>query len=451
MYFKRIFSKGLAHYSYMVGDGNEIAVIDPRRDVQVYIDEAAKENKRITHIFETHRNEDIISGSIELSEATGAEVHISKYEDLEYVYGNKIGEEDVFEMGNLKIVPIHTPGHTKGHLSYLVKVKGNNFAVFTGDCLFYGDIGRTDFYGEDYLEEMTGKMYDSIYNKLFKLGDEVAVYPAHGPGSACGGSIDSREVSTIGYERKHNDAVKADSKKEFIEKNGYMRMKPPYFEYIEVANIKGAEKLGNAVKLNPVAISEIDKDDWNSIIDIRPANSHIAKRIPKTVNLHQAVLSGYLGWMKCQDEEIYLLSDGIDYESLEEMYWSLRRMGYDNIKGILGNGSIHSMMTQNFQFEKLSEVSPSEYLDYMKENSENAVTIDVRKEKEMSEEDNVINRINLPLETLSDSLDKVPEGKKLFTVCNSGNKATVALSVLKAAGIEASVIYGGTIALNKLK
>jgi len=189
MFFKKIETEGLAHYSYMIGDGNDIAVIDPMRDVEIYMHEARKAGMRITHIFETHRNEDFIIGSMELADKTGATIYISGHEDLGHVYGEKIHDGFQLDLGKITIKAIHTPGHTLGHMSYGVYEEGleRAYMVFTGDCLFMGDFGRTDFYGEENLEKMTGLLYDSIFEKLLPMGDHVLLCPAHGACRKCTG------------------------------------------------------------------------------------------------------------------------------------------------------------------------------------------------------------------------------------------------------------------------
>jgi len=251
MYFKKIETQGIAHYSYMVGDEDFIAVIDPVRDVGIYMQEARKAGMRIKYILETHRNEDYVSGARELSEKTEAPIYVSGHEDLGYVFGEKIEDGFELEIGKVKLKAIHTPGHTIGHLSYALyeRDKLNPYMVFTGDCLFMGDAGRTDFYGKSNLEKMTGLLYDSIFEKLLPLGDEVLMFPAHGAGSACGESMDERPFSTIGYERRHNKLLQVDSKGQFIDDFAKMRIKPRYFEKMEELNVKGADFVGQDIVL----------------------------------------------------------------------------------------------------------------------------------------------------------------------------------------------------------
>ena len=199
MIFRRFVSEGLAHYSYLIGDQDRAAVIDPRRDCGEIIEAAVAGGMAITHVLETHRNEDYVTGSIELSSRTGAVVLHSAHDDLPYQYGEPIREGDSIQIGRLRLVALHTPGHTPGHMSYvLYEASGAPWMVFTGDTLFAGEVGRTDFLGVENLDKMTGLLYDSLFDKILPLGDGVIVCPAHGAGSVCGSGIADRFWTTVG-------------------------------------------------------------------------------------------------------------------------------------------------------------------------------------------------------------------------------------------------------------
>ncbi|MGD8967376.1 MAG: MBL fold metallo-hydrolase, partial [Anaerolineae bacterium] len=230
MLFERFESAGLAHYSYLIGDGTQAVVIDPRRDVEVYVDRATRAGMRISHVLETHRNEDYVIGSRELVAATGATVLRSGEGDLSYGYGESIYDGDTLTVGRLELKALHTPGHALGHMSYLLRdPEGKPWVVFTGDALFAGDVGRTDFYGPDQLDEMTGLLYDSLFHKILPLGDGVIVCPAHGSGSACGSAIAERTWTTIGLERKHNPRLQYTEKDAFVARVGRTLEYPLYF------------------------------------------------------------------------------------------------------------------------------------------------------------------------------------------------------------------------------
>ncbi len=275
MFFRQFITNGLMQFSYMIGNGGEAFVIDPIYDIDLYLQTAQEENLQIAHVFETHRNEDMLSGGKQLAEAAGAMIHRSKYEDPGYQYGNPIGEEDVFELPEgLVLKPLHTPGHTLGHLCYVLEVNNSPYLVFTGDTLFFGGVGRTDFYGEDALEEMTAKLHHSIYQKLAPLGPHVAVMPAHGSGSACGAGMDKRPCSTIGFELK-NSPVLSENLEEFLKINAKMLHKNPAFNLMEVRNLEGG-----GVSCLP-QLRSLDKAPKDAVIvDLRERKSYLSAHLP---------------------------------------------------------------------------------------------------------------------------------------------------------------------------
>jgi hydroxyacylglutathione hydrolase len=198
MFLETIRSEGLSHLSYILGDGNEAAVIDPRRDAKIYQEIAYRQGARITHIFETHRNEDYVTGSLELARLTDAKIHHGQA--MQFEFGQPVADGDSFHIGHIRLDVLETPGHTLEHISLSLTDTASGegpVAVFTGDTLFIGDVGRTDFY-PDRAEEVAGMLYDSLHDKLLPLGDHVILYPAHGVGSVCGSGMANREFSTLG-------------------------------------------------------------------------------------------------------------------------------------------------------------------------------------------------------------------------------------------------------------
>ena len=233
MILEKILSEGLAHRSYFIGSDSQVAIIDPRRDIDIYLDLIQERNLSLSYIFETHRNEDYLVGSLDLARMTGAEICHGSQGD--FAYGRGVKEGDRFPLGSLEIEVRETPGHTKESISLVVRdrsISDDALLIFTGDALFAGDVGRTDFY-PDQMEEMAGTLYDSIWNRILILGDWVAVYPAHGEGSACGEAISDLEITTTGYERKNNPLLQ-------MNKETFVRYKvrehhyyPPYFHQME--------------------------------------------------------------------------------------------------------------------------------------------------------------------------------------------------------------------------
>jgi len=243
--FERVKSEGIAHISYFIGSGNSAAVIDPRRDCQIYVDLAQKHGLKIKYIFETHRNEDYAIGSIELKNMTGAEIYHGR--GLDWKYGNTIDDGHEFRVGKLRITAMATPGHTDESMSYVLTDMSSGNApimVFTGDTLFVGDVGRTDFGGLDNAQRMASNQYDSIFKKILPLGDGVILCPAHGAGSVCGSHIADRDESTLGIERLQNPMLQM-GKDDFIRFKKAQKLEmPSYFRQMEKYNIEGAPLLG---------------------------------------------------------------------------------------------------------------------------------------------------------------------------------------------------------------
>jgi len=442
MFFKKIETEGLAHYSYMIGDGNEIAVIDPMRDVEVYMHEARKAGMRIKYIFETHRNEDFIIGSIELAEKTGATIYISGHEELGHVYGEKIQDGFRIDLGKITLEAIHTPGHTLGHMSYGVFEEGleKAYMVFTGDCLFMGDLGRTDFYGEENLEKMTGLLYESIFEKLLPMGDHVLLCPAHGAGSACGLAMDDRPYSTLGYEKVTNKLLQVSSKEAFIKKFGEMRIIPRYFKRMEVLNVEGADFVGNEVVLHALTVDEVAKMKEDVLlIDARTKEGFIGGHIPGSIYLPKGNLTAFLGAIYAPDVKLAFIIDGLMGE-MEEIYWYCRRTGFDNIVGYLPD-SIEMWQENGHEVDQLATISAKAYKEMPK--GDDFILLDIRDYNEVEEEDPDKNKESIPLKSLYQNLDQLNKEKKIYILCGSGNRATTAAAYLNVRGYDVVVITGG--------
>lgn len=446
MYFKKIESKGLAHFSYIIGDGNEAAIIDPRRDVEEYLDSTRREGLKIKYIFETHRNEDYIVGSKELGIKSGAKIFISGHEDLGYEYGEEIFDGQTFEIGSLTIKAIHTPGHTLGHLSYALYEKDEDMPlmVFTGDSLFIGDLGRTDFYGEENLEKMTGMLYDSVMEKLFPLGDGVLVFPAHGAGSACGDNMADRPFSTLGYEKRSNPSLQVSSREEFIEKFASMRIKPRYFDKMEVFNVKGAPFIHGQIALSAVDLKEVEENGY-VILDCRSKEAFWGGHIPGSNFISAPNFSRYAGSIFELDTPLVLNLISSDKCTLDELYWMCRRVGFDNVKGYLKEG-VNSLMDLDRSSVRFPTISPEDFIELEGDH----ILLDVRLPGAEVGEKLQKNWINIPLQVLYKNLDKLDKNKKIYVLCGSSERATTGAAFLKNEGYDPVVITGGYLALEPL-
>lgn len=436
MFFKAVFTESLAHYSYVLGDKDELIVIDPRRDVDVYLDIARKEEMKITKIFETHRNEDYLVGSTALASLCGAKVYISAHEDLEYEYGEKVSDNDEFSIGSFKIKALHTPGHTLGHMSYVVYLKEKPYMIFSGDSLFYGEIGRMDFYGEENLTTMGEHLYDSIFNKILPLGDHVLLYPAHGAGSACGENIEKRPATTIGYERKFNPKLQVKDVNEFIQKNAKMLFKPPYFEYMEQMNLKKTHSLdcNPNLKIKYPADLDIKKD---CVIDIRSQDAFNNKHIKNALFIPKDYIISFLNWLVDRESDICFITDQRSNEDLNNLYQNLRRIGFTGNLSFLADG----MKLWNKAEKETSSLETITHSEFERIKDE-VFILDVRKMSEVKEK-NPLYDLRISTEEIKDRYLELPKNKDIVVICPTGIRSNMVASFLKLKDIESKVLLGG--------
>ncbi len=440
MFFKKIVTEGLEQFSYMGGDGGAAFVIDPRWDVEIYLQEASKAGLRITHVFETHRHEDILSGGKALAQATGAIFYRSKYEKGIYAYGTGTGEGERFSFGEkLTVEPLHTPGHTLGHLAYVLKLEGTPFAVCTGDCLFYGSVGRTDFYGEERLEETTSLLHDSIYTKLASLGEEIIILPAHGAGSACGNDLESREFSTLHYEMRHNKALSR-NKQKFLAMNAKTYPKNPGFVRMEEENeVGGGTLLAEGV---PV----VGKDTKAQIVDLRDRRAYFGGHLLGSLHIPAGVLATWAGWMLSPKDPVVLLAEGFSEEQKENAWRTLLRTGFA-VQGALPKELLDKAEVGGKPLQALGHITAPDYLKVFKERG-SAKTLDVRLPAEYKDTDPILNRVHIPIQELRDRIEEVPTEETLYVLCGSGQRAAIAASYVQLKkGIMPLVIEGGGKAL----
>jgi len=316
---------------------DDAVVIDPRRDCEVYIDSARREEVKIKYIFETHRNEDYVIGSIELSNLTRADIFHGP--GLNWGYGNTLHNGNVFHIGNLKLTALHTPGHTDESMSYVLAESEESVLVFTGDALFVGDVGRTDFYGPEEAPGLAGALYDSIFNKILPLGDGVILCPAHGAGSVCGGKISARDESTIGIERTQNPVLQLKNREDFIEyKVSEHHERPPYFRQMEKYNLGGPPLLGRLPIPSPRTPIEFkeEMERGATVVDARTPSAFGGAHIKGSYSIWLEGLPAYAGWVLTYEKPILLVLECSDHLDTAVRY--LVRIGYDNIVGYLRGG-----------------------------------------------------------------------------------------------------------------
>ncbi|MEM2107825.1 MAG: MBL fold metallo-hydrolase [Candidatus Bathyarchaeia archaeon] len=431
MKFKILKSEIVSHLSYMISSKNEAAVIDPRRDCEKYLETARKWETKIKYIFETHRNEDYVIGSLELANATGAQVYHGP--GLDWAYGKTIEDGQEFAIGSLKIVSLHTPGHSPESTCYVLfdNETGNQpVMVFTGDTLFVGDVGRTDFLGNNMTPVMSEKLYKSLFEKLLPLGDGVIVLPAHGAGSVCGGKISEREISTIGIEKATNPMLQL-SKEQFVATKAAERHEtPPYFKKMEQYNLLGPPISASISKLRPLKPSEFNDKmkEGAYIVDIRTPAAFGAAHIPGSYSLPPSRLS-MAGWVLPYDKPILIVADNIELVDFVER--SLYRIGYDNVEGYLANG-FESWYKENLPVAKLGLATVDE-LNRVLASKQDVFVLDVRRENEWNE-GHIEGATRIYVGKLQNEKNKLPRNKPIFVICKTGNRSSFGASVLLREG-----------------
>lgn len=440
MFLERIRTDGLAHFSYMVGDAGQAAVIDPQRDIERYLELAQREDVRIAWIYETHRNEDFVSGARALAQATGAEVlhGPDPAGALDYATIVRGGEERRF--GSVCLRVIETPGHTDDSISIALfdeEHASGAAAVFTGDALFVGDVGRTDFY-PDRAREVAGLLYDSL-TKLMALGDQAILCPAHGAGSVCGGGMADREFSTIGHERRNNPRLQLDTREAFIEaKLAEHHYQPPYFRLMERLNLEGAPACAARPVVTPLTLEALrgEAPDWT--LDIRPVSAYLGAHLPGTVSLPLDMIASYAGWFLSETSRIGLVCGGID--EAETAARQLCRIGFERIVG--ASSGLVEHVAAGSAFETLPAVDTQTVRERIGLESGWSL-LDVRSVDEFQAGHIEGSRHVYAGEVLRDPACVQGEGP-LTVLCASGARATLAAAALKHAGRSGVDVYLGS-------
>ena len=443
MFLEIVRSEGLSHLSYVLGDGNQAAVIDPRHDYEIYLDIAYQKGAQITHIFETHRNEDYVIGSQSLAQRTGADIYHGHA--LPFGYGNGVKEGDTFALGDILLKIIETPGHTEESISIALIDKGFGDAavgVFTGDALFIGDVGRTDFY-PDRAEEVAGQLYDSIFNKLLPLGDQTILYPAHGAGSICGSGMASREFSTLGYERKFNPRLQM-NREDFIHyKVNEHHYQPPYFRKMEELNKQGTDPLTELPKPKPMTAEQfaLAMEDGMVVLDTRSPEAIAGALIPGSLAIPLPMVPAFAGWYLPYDMPIGLVTQ--DFGDIEKAVRFLVRLGYEKVTGYLEDG-LHAWETSGRHYDTI----PAVHADTLKariDNNETYTLLDVRSRTEF-ENSSLPDAKHIYVGEVQNRYKEIPEPRPVTTFCGSGQRAIVAASVLKRNGFDAVEVCLGSMA-----
>ncbi len=440
MYIKQLYTGCLSEAAYYVESKGEAVIIDPLRDIDVYLSLAKERNASIKYIFETHFHADFVSGHLDLAKATGAPIVYGPETNAGFdVHVAKDGER--FQIGDISIEVLHTPGHTLESSCYLLKDEnGKDHCVFTGDTLFVGDVGRPDLAqkGETLtMEDLAGMMYDSIHSKLFPLADDVIVYPAHGPGSACGKNLGPNTMSTIGEEKQTNYAMKAATKEIFIkEVTDGIQAPPNYFPINAKINKEGYDDLSDVIAEGMQALSvnafkaAINED--TIILDTRKSETFTQGFVPGSISIGlEGRFAEWAGSLLSFKAPILLVTDaGMEKETIIR----LARVGFDNVKGYL-EGSFEAWQQAGEDIDMIIEVEADELMMDIPHDP-NLLVIDVRRPTEFAD-GHLKDARNIPLDEMTDpgTIAMLEETQNLYVHCQGGYRSVIAASMMKRQGL----------------
>lgn len=441
MILEKIKTPGLSHLSYLIGAGGEAAVVDPRRDCEIYVDMARAEGLSITHIFETHRNEDLVSGAPILAEMTGAKVYHGPNADGEVVYADTTREGDKHRIGQLELRVLETPGHTFDHLAYAIfdsEYPEKAVGVFTGDALFVGDVGRTDFY-PDRKREVAGLLFDSL-SKLCDLGDQAIIYPAHGAGSVCGSGMADREFSTIGHERRNNLLLRIEDREEFIDRKVHENhYQPPYFRLMERLNLEGGKASPRVLKPKPTGLDDLLSYDADRVIDVREPLAYAAGHLPGSINLPVGMIPAFAGWFIAEGETVALVASS--HDQLAAAMEHLTRIALDNIVG--GYVGVVPAAASGTTMRSIPMIGTDEVESRLQEKRDDWTLLDVRDADERQAEAIKGSR-HIYVGELNEKWKDLDRGQHYTLMCASGMRATVAAGWLNANGFDNLDVYLGS-------
>lgn len=440
MRVEQIYTGCLAEAAYYIESNGEAAIIDPLRETEPYIERAKADNAKIKYVLETHFHADFVSGHLDLAKKTGATIVYGPTAVPNFkAYIAKDNEE--LKVGNITIKVLHTPGHTMESTTYLLKdEKGNDYAIFTGDTLFLGDVGRPDLaikQGEITREDLAGFLFDSLRNKIMPLADDVIVYPGHGAGSACGKKMSKETEGKLGDQKKFNYALRADmTKEEFIKEVTTGLVEPPqYFPKNAMMNKMGYESIDKVRErgVKPLSVKAF-KAAWELedalVLDTRSKEEFANGFIPGSIFI--GIDGSFAAWVGAlitdlKQPILFVAEPGRE----EEVVNRLARVGYDNSIGYL-QGGFKTWKNAGEQIDKVEEIGPVVFTELFKRKNLNV--LDVRKESEYNAE-HLFGVKNFPLDFINKNMSQIDRDEKYYLHCATGYRSLIAASILKARGI----------------
>ena len=439
MIIEQIYTGCLAQGAYYIYSEGEVAVIDPLREVSPYIERAKRDNASIKYVFETHFHADFVSGHVTLAKNTGATIVYGPTAKTNFK-AHIAKDKEEFKVGAITIVVLHTPGHTLESTTYLLKnEKNEDVAIFTGDTLFLGDVGRPDLAQNNTgitKEKLAETLFDSLRNQIMPLSDSVLVYPAHGAGSACGKNMSKDTVDTLGNQKKTNYALRADmTKEEFVKEVTDGLLSPPsYFPLNVKMNKEGYEDIASVLEKGKSAFAPNDfellaNSSGALMLDVRSQDEFCESHIPNSIFIGlQGGFAPWVGALIVDVKQPILLV--VSEDKLEETITRLARVGFDNTLGYL-KGGVQSWIESGKEIEKIEGIKASGLETTMSENS--IPVFDVRKEGEYKSE-HIVGAINTPLAELNEYLERFPDDETFYLHCGGGYRSVIAASILKSRG-----------------
>lgn len=440
MKIEQIYTGCLAQGAYYIESKGEAVVIDPLREVQPYIDTAKRDGARIKYVLETHFHADFVSGHVDLAKQTGAKIVFG--ENATPGFDAHIAKDnEILNVGDVSIKVLHTPGHTMESVSYLLLDKdGNPHAVFSGDTLFLGDVGRPDLAAKsDFtVEQLAETLYDSLRNKIMTLPDDVIVYPGHGAGSACGKNMRKETVGSIGEEKRTNYALRADMSKEEFVKEVVTGLAPPpsYFPKNVMMNRDGYESIDTVLDrglqaLSPDAFEAAANETGALVLDTRHQDDFVKGFIPNAIFI--GIDGGFAPWVGTLIPDItHPILIVADKGREEEVVTRLARVGYDNSIGFL-EGGFESWKNAGKEVDSLESIRAHAFAE--RNNSQKLNIVDVRKPGEYQSE-HVKDAENRPLDFINDAMSEFDKNQQAYLYCAGGYRSVIACSILKARGYD---------------
>jgi glyoxylase-like metal-dependent hydrolase (beta-lactamase superfamily II)/rhodanese-related sulfurtransferase len=445
MFVQQFFVDGLAHLSYLLGGRETCAIVDPKRDVEDYLAAAKAMGMKITHILETHLHADFVSGHLDLAKRTGAKIVAPKAGQCAFPH-LAVGDGDAFDLEDMHITVLDTPGHTPDCICYVVTDRSRGegpVAVFAGDTLFVGDVGRPDLFpGRG--PELASSLYDNLHGKLLKLPDTCLVYPAHGAGSLCGKAMGAMRASTIGYERRHNPALQHATKEAFrAALLAGMPEAPDHFARCSAINRSGPALIAEMPPLRPLSPRDVQSlmGQGHIVVDARDYGSFGAAHVPGALNIDAAHnFATFAGWMLPPDKPIVLVTHG--NTEAQQVAALLRRVGLDRVTGYVEDG-MGPWITDGMPVGRVPTLSVHEVRDQCQAGKAAMTILDVRALGEWSVS-HIEGAVHMPLPATRARFGELDPGGLVALVCKSGARASTAGSILQQHGFRnLAVVAGG--------